>query len=354
MTQAKVRVLVVDDSVVVRLLVAQALHANPALELAGVANNGAHAIAKVDELDPDVVVLDVEMPEMDGLTALKAIRAKHPKLPVVMFSTLTSRGATATVDALTFGASDYVTKPSTANREESLAVLREELLPRLVALGSRGHEPRRPAPPAPRSRTTGPVDAVVVGVSTGGPNALVTLLEGLPGDLRVPVLVVQHMPPTFTQLLAQRLDKLTPLDVREAVAGELLGPGMVRIAPGGKHLTVMRGPDGVTTATNEDPHVNSCRPAVDVLFAAAARVYGPGVLAVVMTGMGQDGLVGSRSVTSAGGHVVVQDAETSVVWGMPRFVAEEGLAEAVLPLEQIAGEISRRVSASSRPQILAR
>jgi two-component system chemotaxis response regulator CheB len=350
----KVRVLVVDDSVVVRLLVAQSLHAEPALELAGVANNGLHAIAKVEELNPDVVVLDVEMPEMDGLTALKAIRAKHRQLPVVMFSTLTSRGASATIDALTFGASDYVTKPSTSNREESLLVLREELIPRLVALGSKGHERVRPAPPPPRRGATGPVEAVVVGVSTGGPNALVTLLEGLPTDLSVPVLVVQHMPPTFTQLLAQRLDKVTGLDVREAVDGELLRPGQVRIAPGGKHLALVRRPEGVVATTNEDPHVNSCRPAVDVLFASAARVYGPGTLAVVMTGMGQDGLAGSRSVTDAGGHVVVQDAETSVVWGMPRFVAEEGLAEAVLPLERIADEITRRVSASSRPQILTR
>ena len=354
MTQPKVRVLVVDDSVVVRLLVAQSLHANPALELAGVANNGLHAIAKVEELNPDVVVLDVEMPEMDGLTALKAIRAKHRHLPVVMFSTLTSRGASATVDALTFGASDYVTKPSTANREESLQVLREELLPRLVALGSKAHERTRPVPPAPRTRATGAVEAVVVGVSTGGPNALVTLLEGLPADLSVPVLVVQHMPPTFTQMLAQRLDKVTPLDVREAVAGEAVGPRQVRIAPGGLHLTVVRGPEGVVLATNEDPPVNSCRPAVDVLFGGAARVYGPHTLAVVMTGMGQDGLVGARAVTAAGGHVVVQDAETSVVWGMPRFVAEEGLAEAVLPLDQLAGEIARRVSASSRSQILTR
>ena len=354
MTQRKVRVLVVDDSVVVRLLVAQSLHANPALELAGVANNGLHAIAKVDELDPDVVVLDVEMPEMDGLTALKAIRAKHRKLPVVMFSTLTSRGASATIDALTYGASDYVTKPSTANREESLAVLREELLPRLEALGSKGHERVAPAPPPPRRGPTGHVEAVVVGVSTGGPNALVTLLEGLPADLRVPVLIVQHMPPTFTEMLAQRLNKVSALDVREAVAGELLAPGQVRVAPGGLHLTLARTPEGVITTTNEDPPVNSCRPAVDVLFASAARVYGSATLGVVMTGMGQDGLVGSRAVKAAGGHVVVQDAETSVVWGMPRFVAEEGLAEAVLPLDQLAGEITRRVSASSRSQILTR
>ena len=354
MTQPKVRVLVVDDSVVVRLLVAQALHANPALELAGVANNGVHAIAKVEELDPDVVVLDVEMPEMDGLTALKAIRAKHRKLPVVMFSTLTSRGASATIDALTFGASDYVTKPSTSNREESLQVLREELLPRLVALGSKGHERVRPTPPRPRSTASDPVEAVLVGVSTGGPNALVTLLEGLPADLAVPVLIVQHMPPTFTNMLAQRLDKVSGLDVREAVAGELLAPGQVRIAPGGLHLTVARRPDGIITTTNEDPPVNSCRPAVDVLFSAAARVYGAATLAVVMTGMGQDGLAGSRAVKAAGGQVIVQDAETSVVWGMPRFVAEEGLAEAVLPLEHLAGEITHRVSASSRRQILAR
>jgi len=348
----KIRVLVVDDSVVVRLLVAEALHADKELELAGVANNGVVALRKLEELKPDVVVLDVEMPEMDGLQTLQAIRAKDRRLPVVMFSTLTSRGTSTTVDALTAGASDYVTKPSTGNREQSVQVLREELLPRLKALGSRTRQPV-PRPPSPR-RTAGPspVEVVVIGVSTGGPNALSTMLPMLPGDLGVPVLVVQHMPPMFTGLLAQRLDKRAALSVAEAAGGEPLAAGQVWVAPGGRHLTVLRGPDGPVLATNDDPPVNSCRPAVDVLFSSAARVYGAGVLAVVMTGMGQDGLVGCRAVQQAGGQVVVQDADTSVVWGMPRFVAEEGLAEAVLPLDELAGEITRRVCATRRPQLV--
>ena len=349
MTHKRIRVMVVDDSVVVRLLVAEALHADPDLELAGVANNGQAALDKLDELRPDVVVLDVEMPVLDGLATLKQLRARDKRLPVVMFSTLTSRGASTTIDALTYGASDYVTKPSTSNRAESVGVLKEELLPKLKALASRRSHPPRAHVPAPsRHRAGGGLEAVVIGVSTGGPNALADMLPMLPGDLSVPVLVVQHMPPMFTKMLAQRLDKLCALTVDEAVGGELLRPGQVWIAAGGKHLTVSRTDRGLLLATNEDPPVNSCRPAVDVLFASAARTFGSHVLACVMTGMGQDGLEGSRLIQEAGGQVITQDEETSVVWGMPRFVTEKGISEAVLPLDRIAGEIARRVGSRGR------
>ncbi len=336
------RVLVVDDSVVVRMLVAEVLRADPGFELAGVAANGRIALDCLDRVQPDVVVLDVEMPELDGLQTLAEIRRRNRTLPVVMFSTLTSRGATATIEALTLGASDYVQKPSTGSRDQSLAVLRTELLPRLHALVRRP----RAVPPAPRPRGpvgTSRVDVVVIGVSTGGPNALADVLPCLPADLPVPVLVVQHMPVTFTRMLAERLDRLCPLAVAEAQGGEVVLPGTVWLAPGGQHLAVERRGVGRQLVTHDGDPVNSCRPAVDVLFEAAVGTYGAGVLAVVMTGMGQDGLRGCESVKAAGGQIVAQDEASSVVWGMPRFVAQAGLAEAVLPLDQLAAEITRRV-----------
>jgi two-component system chemotaxis response regulator CheB len=347
--------MVVDDSVVVRMLVAEALHADPALELAGVANNGKVALDKLAEVQPDVVVLDVEMPVMDGLETLRALRQRDRRLPVVMFSTLTSRGTSTTIEALTRGASDYVTKPSTANRAESVAVLTHELLPKLKALAARRSSSTHTTPLHVRPARAGiapPVEAVVLGISTGGPNALAEMLPQLPADLGVPVLVVQHMPPMFTGLLAQRLDKVCALEVQEAVGGETPEPGQVWVAQGGRHLTVLRTESGLRLAANDDPPVNSCRPAVDVLFSSASRVFGSGLLAVVMTGMGQDGLRGCEQVRAAGGQIVVQDEDSSVVWGMPRFVAENGLADAVLPLDRIAAEITARVSAGRRQTAL--
>ena len=337
-----VRVLVVDDSVVSRMIVSEAVSSDPDLEVAGTAGDGQAALDRVAELRPDIVVLDVEMPVLDGLEALKALRARDRKLPVVMLSSLTSKGASTTVDALTYGASDYVTKPSTGSRAESVAALQRELLPKLKALAARGSGPR-PAPALlPRTRT-GPVDAVVIGISTGGPNALAAMLPDLPADLGVPVLVVQHMPPLFTAMLAQRLDNLSALPVREAQGAEDVSAGGVWIAPGGRHLVVERHDGPPRLSLLDTPPENSCRPAVDVLFRSAARAYGPRLLAVVMTGMGQDGYAGSRVVREAAGRVLAQDEETSVVWGMPRYIAESGLADAVLPLDRIAGEITRLV-----------
>jgi two-component system chemotaxis response regulator CheB len=341
----------VDDSVVVRLMVAEALRGEPDFELAGFAQNGQIALDKLDAIRPDVIVLDVEMPVMDGLTTLKELRKRDRRLPVVMFSTLTSRGASATVEALTLGAGDYMQKPSAAGRDESLAVLKRELLPKLRALGGRrrdGEAPIAGSPPVPTQTPraavrNGQVDVVVIGISTGGPNALADMLPGLAADLPVPVLIVQHMPPVFTEMLAKRLDNLSALSVREAAGGEIPRAGEVWIAPGGKHMVVKAGKDGPQLALNEDPQVNSCRPAVDPLFHSAVQVYGSKVLAVVMTGMGKDGLDGCRAVHAQKGQVIVQDLDSSVVWGMPRFVAEAGIAELVLPLEQIAAEINRRV-----------
>jgi two-component system chemotaxis response regulator CheB len=361
----RTRVLVVDDSVVVRRIVTDVLAEDPALEVAGVAAHGRIALAKIPQLNPDLVTLDVEMPELDGLATLKAIRARYPRLPVVMFSTLTERGAAVTMEALLAGANDYVTKPANVGSvPEAMQRIRQELIPRIHALC--GREPgrgavnasrptslaasnSRPAPLTHRSRngpTTVPVEAIVVGVSTGGPNALAALLPKLPADLPVPVLVVQHMPPMFTRLLAERLDRETSLSVAEAEDGAPVTPGRVLIAPGDRHLVVRRRGTMIVAGLDDGPPENSCRPAVDVLFRSAAAVYGRHVLAVVMTGMGSDGARGSEHVRAAGGGVLVQDEATSVVWGMPGAVVRLGLADEVLALDQLPTAIVRRVAAT--------
>ncbi|MCL2541330.1 MAG: chemotaxis response regulator protein-glutamate methylesterase [Nocardioidaceae bacterium] len=354
-----IRVVVVDDSALVRRLVTTALRDADDIEVVGVAEDGLAAIEVVDRLLPDVVTLDIEMPRLDGLGALTRIRQQHPRLPVIMFSTLTERGATATLDALSRGASDYVTKPSNTGRiADGIAAIREQLVPRIRALaGMRrvvGISTGSTTPGGPTtlggSTTTGrssvsrpvqPVRALVIGCSTGGPDALARLLPELPADLGVPVLVVQHMPPVFTALLAQRLDKASPLTVREAADGDLVEPGTVLLAPGDFHLRLGSSAGVVRAALDQGAQENFCRPAVDVLFRSAVDQYAGGTLAVVLTGMGQDGLIGARVVDEAGGRTLVQDAGTSVVWGMPGAVANAGLAAEVLPLDRMAAAIVR-------------
>jgi two-component system chemotaxis response regulator CheB len=307
------------------------------------------------------------MPEMNGIESVRAIRATGNKVPIIMFSTLTERGAAATLDALAAGASDYVTKPSnTGSMNIAMQRVRDELVPKIKQLTGRAlvadslpvpgqrTSPAAAAPPrvapvvplqrrvtAPRSE--GPLDVVAIGVSTGGPNALADLMPHLPADLPVPIVMVQHMPPLFTRLLAERLDGRCPLRIREGAAGTELHAGEVYIAPGGRHMIVRRDGTRVVLALNDDPPENSCRPAVDVLFRSVVAVYGGHTLGVILTGMGQDGLRGCEYVRDAGGQVVAQDEATSVVWGMPGFVARAGLADRVLPLQAIAGEIVNRV-----------
>jgi two-component system chemotaxis response regulator CheB len=365
----KIRVLVVDDAVVVRKIVTDILAEDPGIEVVGVAANGRIALAKIGQLAPDIVTMDVEMPEMDGITALTELRKTHPKLPVIMFSTLTERGAAATLDALSHGANDYVTKPANVGSVAAgMDRVRTELLPKIkslcpgLGLVDRASQPRdatrekRPAsstpflaPPAQapiklcKPNTPQRIDALVIGVSTGGPNALAAMIPGLPSSLPVPVLIVQHMPPMFTRLLAERLSATCSIGVSEAQNGDRLSPGHAWIAPGNFHMEVARSGTDVRIVTHQGPQENSCRPAVDVLFRSAAAVYGPHVLAVVLTGMGQDGYVGCQTIFGAGGQCLAQDEQTSVVWGMPGFVARGGVAEAVLPLEEVAGEIVRRV-----------
>ncbi len=354
-----IRVLIIDDSVVIRKLLSDTLSADPEIEVVGTAANGRIGLARIEQFNPDVVTLDIEMPEMDGLATLRAIRQTHPRLPVIMFSTLTQRGAEATLDALSLGASDYVTKPANVGSVQAgMDRIREELGPKIKALGHKCHgaSPQRPeaAPPTlPRGLSAGtsatqkmaaPIEIVVIGLSTGGPNALAEFFPHLPGDFPVPIVVVQHMPPVFTKYLAERLDSKCALEVREAVDGDILAPGRAWIAPGDFHIVLERGALQTRLRTQQGPPENSCRPAVDVLFRSASEVFGPRVLGVVMTGMGQDGLRGCACIADAGGVVYVQDEGTSVVWGMPGQVAAHGLADQVLPLADLSVAVRQRVS----------
>ena len=342
----KIRVLVVDDAVVFRRLVAHELSADPVIEVVGTAANGRIALAKLAQVSPDLVILDIEMPELDGLATLREIRKSHPKLPVIMFSALTERGAAASLDALALGATDYFAKPASAGGlDASLKVIRDELIPEIKALCARRATPAAlPAPATPVSGgTRAAVEVVAIATSTGGPNALAEVFAALPADLPVPVVIVQHMPPMFTRLLAERLSAQSAVTVEEGRLGGALRPGHAWVAPGDFHMTVARDGTQVLVLLNQNPPQNSCRPAADVLFRSVAETFGAGTLAVVLTGMGQDGLRGCEAIREAGGRVIVQDEPTSVVWGMPGFVAREGHADAVLPIGSIADEIVRRV-----------
>jgi two-component system, chemotaxis family, protein-glutamate methylesterase/glutaminase len=352
----KIRILVVDDSVVVRRMVSDVLKADPQLEVAGTAANGKIALAKIPQVNPDMVILDVEMPELNGIETLVGIRKVLPKLPVIMYSTLTQRGAEATLEALSQGATDYVTKPSNVgSASQGLECIRTELIPKIKAicgraLGLADFSPvatplarKMPPPRLALPRREMRIDIVAIGVSTGGPNALATLIPSLPGDFPVPVVIVQHMPPVFTRLLAERLAAKSQIAVEEGYTGAVLRPGCAWIAPGDFHMVVAHDNHQVALRTHQGPPENSCRPAVDVLFRSVAEVYNPHALAVEMTGMGQDGLRGCERIREAGGQILAQDQETSVVWGMPGFVANAGLADQILPLDRLGAEITRRV-----------
>ncbi|HEX2902100.1 MAG TPA: chemotaxis response regulator protein-glutamate methylesterase, partial [Jatrophihabitans sp.] len=334
--------MIVDDSVVIRRLLTEALSADPDVDVVATAANGQLALGKLDSARPDVIVLDVEMPVLDGLGTLREIRKLDRRLPIIMFSTLTERGARITIEALASGASDYVTKPANVGSiNESREAVRTQLLPRVRALAgapatNRG-EPARPpmarpsSAPAAAATARVPVAAVpatggvprllAIGSSTGGPEALSRFLPMLPATLPVPVVITQHMPPVFTTMLADRLDRGCALAVREAVDGEPLQPGSVYLAPGDFHLEVrVEQRTRYYAALTKAPPENFCRPSVDVLFRSAVQAYGGGVLGVVLTGMGSDGRDGSRLIVGAGGQVLAQDEQSSVVWGMPGAV----------------------------------
>lgn len=342
-----VRVLVVDDSVVVRKLLSEALASVPELELAGTASNGAIALAKIPQLNPDVITLDIEMPGLNGIETLKEIRRLYPSLPVIMFSTLTEQGAAVTLEALSLGASDYMTKPTNSpSLASAMGQIRRELTDKVLSLSGRGRGqlPRVVEHARRRKSMTSQIEILAIGTSTGGPKALAELIPRLPSGFPVPVVVVQHMPPLFTRLLAERLDSQSQVRVNEGEAGCALEPGQVWIAPGNHHMTVTRKGTRPVLDLNQGAPENSCRPAVDVLFRSVAHVYGPNALAVVMTGMGADGARGAAEIHEAGGEVFVQDEATSVVWGMPGAVASAGLADKICPLQKISEEVTRRIT----------
>ncbi len=352
-----IRVLVVDDSAVVRKVMCDGLAPDAALEVVGTAANGRIALAKIPLLNPDIVTLDVEMPEMDGLVALAEIRKLYPKLPVIMFSTVTERGAAITLDALALGASDYVTKPSnTGSLDATLRQLRAELIPKMKGLcAARPNLPVAPIAAAAAdssaraatkqaTRELARVDVLAIGTSTGGPNALADLLPAIPANFPVPVVIVQHMPALFTRLLAARLNQKSALNIREGVGGEILKAGDVWIAPGDFHMTVEKKGAAVVLALSQSAPEHYCRPAVDPMFRAVANSFGAGALAVVLTGMGSDGSSGAQAIREKGGQVLVQDQASSVVWGMPGQVAAAGLADGTYALKSMAAEICRRVT----------
>jgi two-component system chemotaxis response regulator CheB len=349
-----IRILVIDDSVVIRKVLCETLAGDPGIEVIGTAGDGKIALAKIAQMHPDIVTLDIEMPVMNGLETLKELRKLYPRLPVIMFSTLTERGAEATLDALSLGASDYVTKPSnTGSLAQSIEAIRIELIPKVKALGSAPSSKAKaaaPPPPRPPVQVKRPanrrIEIVTIGTSTGGPNALAEVLPKIPKDFPVPIVVVQHMPPLFTKLLAERLASRSAIPVEEGSAGVAVSPGRAWIAPGNFHMTVKRVGVSWRLDLNQDAPENSCRPAVDVLFRSVASTYGASALAVVMTGMGADGVVGARHIRQAGGEVLIQDEATAVVWGMPGLVYAAGQADAVYPLDQLASEITRRVMQS--------
>ncbi len=354
----KIRVLVVDDSVVIRRMVSDVLSGEPDIEVVGAAADGRIALQKIDQVNPDILTLDVEMPVMDGLETLRQLRKTHRRLPVIMFSTLTERGASATMDALALGASDYVTKPANVgSAAAALEKIRAELIPKI-----RAHTPRvtprsthpftltaaqlaqLPSSIAAPRQINSRVEVVAIGTSTGGPNALGDVVPLLPSNFPVPVVIVQHMPPIFTKFLADRLSAKSQIPVMEATNHQELLPGHAYIAPGDFHMMVERGKEGLRIRTQQEQPENSCRPAVDVLFRSVAQVYRGETLAVIMTGMGQDGLRGCGRIREEGGQILAQDEATSVVWGMPGYVVNTGLADVVLPLGLIASEIVRRVA----------
>ena len=343
---AKIRVLVVDDSAVIRRLVSDALAADPAIEIAGTAPNGHIALEKIPQLNPDIITLDVEMPEMNGLETIRAIRKSWPGLPVIMFSSLTERDASTTLDALAAGATDYVAKPNnTGSLDASVARVRDDLIPKIKGLAAPRATripPRLPSATAPHS-VRRRIDIVAIGASTGGPNALAEVIPSFPENFPVPIVIVQHMPPLFTRMLARRLDANSPLGIREGEPGQALQPGQAWLAPGDYHMTLAHESRGARIELNQDAPENSCRPAVDVLFRSVAAVYGPNVLGVVLTGMGSDGLRGSQAIREAGGQIFVQDEASSVVWGMPGAIVAAGQADRVYALDQIGPEVVRQI-----------
>jgi two-component system, chemotaxis family, protein-glutamate methylesterase/glutaminase len=366
-----VRVMVVDDSVVVRGLVSRWIEAEADLAIAASLRTGRDAVNQLERADPDVVVLDVDMPDLDGISALPLLLGKKPDLIVIMASTLTRRNAEISLKALSLGAADYIPKPESNREVTTSQAFRRDLIEKIRQLGLR--RKRRTA----EQRVDGPVArsgvvrlpvrepvaseirlrpfpttvprVLLIGSSTGGPQAVTALIGGLGGMLaQAPVLITQHMPPTFTTIFAEHLARASGRPAREAEDGEPIDAGKIYVAPGGRHMRVDRRGGTAVIALDDGPAINFCKPAVDPLFASAAEVWGKWNLAVMLTGMGQDGARGAGDVVAAGGGLIAQDEATSVVWGMPGTVAQAGLCSAVLPLGQIAPKIVRLFAGDRR------
>ncbi|MFC3227788.1 chemotaxis response regulator protein-glutamate methylesterase [Marinibaculum pumilum] len=392
--------MLVDDSAVIRGLMARWMKDEAAVEVVASVGDGSQALRQVAQIRPEVMVLDIEMPVMDGLTALPQLLQAMPGLKVIMASTLTERNAEISLKALAAGAADYLTKPSSTRDAGTISDYQRDLLDKIKALGqaTRASQPRRAfAPPGsatPAGRGAAPATAraaapaadargapgttsataparsrqglygggpitlrqhrvtvprvLAIGSSTGGPQALFTLFQDLKNDLKLPVLVTQHMPPTFTRILAEHLTRISGLNASEARDGEPLERGRIYVAPGDWHMVVAGGSSAPVLRLNQNPPENFCRPAVDPMFRSLAEQFGAAVLAVVLTGMGQDGLAGGRALAQQGATLLAQDEATSVVWGMPGAVASAGICSAVLPLPEI-GPAVRKVMTGTKP-----
>lgn len=361
------RVLVVDDTVLYRKIVSDVLEEIPGVEVVGSAHNGKAAVTKLATLKPDLLTLDIEMPEMNGIEVLEHIQKHAPQTSAIMLSTLTQEGGAMTMRALELGAFDFIPKPQSGTMAENRKKIADAIIPmirafqkspRITGLKMPAARPGRPqtAPalrsaPLPaagrvRSRMTrSRSEIVAIGISTGGPNALANMLPRIPKDIGVPILIVQHMPPMFTQSLANSLASKCNIAVREAKQGEPVVPNTAYIAPGGKQMKIVAGADGksrVIKITN-DPPENSCKPSVDYLFRSVAHHYVGRATGVIMTGMGSDGTAGLKLMKQNGATIIAQDEATCVVFGMPKEAAETGLADSVLPLNQIADMIVKTV-----------
>jgi two-component system chemotaxis response regulator CheB len=368
--ERQIRVMIVDDAVVARSMMTRWIDGEPDMMIAAAVRSGREALDRIEATDPDVVLLDVDMPELDGIAALPLLLRKQRDLVVIMVSTLTRRSAELSLRALSLGATDYIPKPETTYEAMTSAAFRRELIDKVRNLGRKRvvarepalplvpdepvsakplaphrvaeHAPPRPEPARITLRPFASVlpRALVIGSSTGGPQALSTVIEKLPAAIdRAPVLITQHMPPMFTTVLAEHLSRVSGRGAHEAEDGEPVLAGGLYVAPGGRHMRVVRDGDLVKIALSDEPPINFCKPSVDPLFASAAQVWGVGVLALMLTGMGSDGSKGAAEIVAAGGSVIAQDEATSVVWGMPRSVAQAGLCSAVLPLNQIAAKV---------------
>lgn len=362
-----IRVMIVDDSAIVRKAVTDALKPDKEIEIVGTAANGKIALEKIVQLNPDVLVLDIEMPICDGFEVLRSLREQRIRIRTIMFSTLTERGATQTIKALSLGANDYVPKPSSESNitsySDGVKKVAAELTPKIKQFRRRVPMANGVSNPVSNSieiakRTTimpmrdrsgpfTPPQIVAIGISTGGPEALAKVLPNLPASFPVPIVIVQHMPALFTKLLAERLNNTCKIKVVEGAEGVILQAGVAYIAPGDYHLLVKESDGKFILSVNQGPPENSCRPAADVLFRSVADVYGKRALGVIMTGMGHDGLKGLRIMHAKGASVIAQDEASSVVWGMPSGVVQEGLADKVLPVDQLAGSIERSVMMKS-------